>query len=70
VAAAGGWLFAAGGPAAPPGPASRPGVATGLPAPVPPELRLGRDLGDLRLTGGGLEVPVLDTVEMLPRCHP
>jgi hypothetical protein len=61
VAAAGGWLLAAGGAAAPPAPAL---------APVPPELRLGQGPGDLRMTGGGLEVPVLDTVEMLPRCHP
>jgi hypothetical protein len=62
AAAAGGWLLAAGGtPPAPP--------AAG-PSPVPPQLRLGRDPGDLRVTGGGIEVPILDSVEMLPRCHP
>jgi hypothetical protein len=61
LAAAGGWLLAAGGTAATPADSLRP---------IPPELRLGRDLGDARVTGGGLEVPVLDTVEMLPRCHP
>jgi hypothetical protein len=61
AAAAGGWLLAAGGTATPPAPS---------PGPVPPQLRLGRDPGDLRVTGGGIEVPVVDSVEMLPRCHP
>jgi hypothetical protein len=61
VAAAGGWLLATGGTAATPPPLMRP---------IPPQLRLGQGPGDLGVTRGGLEVPVLDTVEMLPRCHP
>jgi hypothetical protein len=61
VAAAGGWLLATGGTAATPPPSLRP---------IPPELRLGQGAGDLTVTGGGLQVPVVDTVEMLPRCHP
>jgi hypothetical protein len=61
VAAAGGWLLATGGTAATQPAALRP---------IPPELRLGQVAGDPRVTGGGLEVPILDTVEMLPRCHP
>jgi hypothetical protein len=62
VAAAGGWLLAAGGSTAPPVPSAL--------RPIPPELRLGQGPADLRATGGGLEVGILDTVEMLPRCHP
>jgi hypothetical protein len=62
LAAAGGWLLAPGGSAAPP-------AASSL-RPIPPELRLGQGPGDLRATGAGLEVGILDTVEMLPRCHP
>jgi hypothetical protein len=62
VAAAGGWLLATGGSAAPPAPASL--------RPIPPELRLGQGPGDVRATGGGLEVGIVDTLEMLPRCHP
>jgi hypothetical protein len=61
VAAAGGWLLATGGTAATPLTPLRP---------IPPELRLGLGPGDPRVTGGALEVPIVDTVEMLPRCHP
>jgi hypothetical protein len=66
VAAAGGWLLATGGTAATPSAASPPPSLR----PIPPELRLGQGPGDLRVGGGGLEVPVLDAVEMLPRGHP
>jgi len=65
VAAAGGWLFAAGRPAGPPAP--RPAAAS--PSASAPPFRLAPDTGDLQVSGGRLDVPVVDSVELLPSCH-
>jgi hypothetical protein len=67
IAAAGGWLFAAGRPSAPPAPV--PVTAAAGPPVVPLELRLTPGATDPRVAGDRLEVPVVDFAELLPSCH-
>jgi len=71
VAAAGSWWLAAARPATVGSPSAAVAASDPAPrAPLLPELRLGPgDLADPQVSGGRLEVPVVDFAELLPSCH-